>query len=90
MAGPVIDGLTVDEAIRKSVTTFAGPSSLLIFFICWWSLGSFVSGAVVFLTAAFCQATLSALIYFNAPLNHWGSSSLIVVDLVKDPCCMDL
>jgi len=65
MAGPVIDGLTVDEASLKSLTTFAGPSSLLIFFICWWSLGSFVSGAVVFLTAAFCQATLLALIYFT-------------------------
>jgi len=26
----------------------------------------------------------------NGPLNYWGSPSLIVVDLVKDPCGKDL
>lgn len=65
LAGPVIDGFTVDQASHRSLTRFAGPSSVLIFLICWWSLGSLLSGAVVFLTAAFCQAALLAVIFYT-------------------------
>ncbi len=65
LAGPVIDGMSVDEASHASLTTFAGPLALVIFIICWWSLGSLLAGTVVFLTASFCQAVLLAIIYYS-------------------------
>jgi uncharacterized protein len=65
LAGPVIDGLTVDAASHQSLTKFAAPSAIVIFIICWWSLQSFIGGLVVFLTACFCQAFLLAVIHFT-------------------------
>ncbi len=65
MVGPVIDGLTVDEASHKSLTKFAAPSAIVIFVICWWSLKSVLFGAIVFLTACFCQAVLLSVIYYS-------------------------
>lgn len=65
LAGPVVDGLTVDAAAHASLTNFAAPSSLIIFTICWWSLRSLVQGAIVFLTAAFCQGVILAIIYYS-------------------------
>ena len=65
LAGPVIDGLTTDQASHRSLTNFAGPSALIMFVICWWSLRSLFSGAVVFLAACFCQAVLLAVIFYS-------------------------
>jgi predicted RND superfamily exporter protein len=65
MAGPVMDGLTTDQASHRSLTNFAGPSALIIFLICWWSLRSLLSGAIVFLAACFCQSVLLAAIYYT-------------------------
>jgi predicted RND superfamily exporter protein len=65
LAGPVIDGLTVDEASHRSLTQFALPSSLVIFAICLVSLRSFVAAIVVFLTASLCQALLLSVIYYS-------------------------
>ncbi len=65
LAGPVIDGLTVDAASHQSLTKFAGPSAIVIFIICWWSLRSVIGGLVVFLTACFCQAVLLAVIHYT-------------------------
>ena len=65
LAGPVIDGLTVDAASHQSLTKFAAPSAIVIFIICWWSLRSLIGGLVVFLTACFCQAFLLAVIHFT-------------------------
>lgn len=65
LAGPVIDGLTVDEASHASLTRFAAPSAIVIFAICWWSLRSLLAALVVFLTASFCQAALLAVIFYS-------------------------
>ncbi len=65
MAGPVVDGLSVDVASHASLTNFAGPSALVVFLICWFSLRSPLAGAVVFLSASFCQAVLLAVIYYT-------------------------
>ncbi len=81
MAGPVIDGLTVDEASQKSLKNFALPSSIVIFLICWISLRSIISGAVVFLTASFCQASLLAVIYFTG--ERLGALLIILPPLVQ-------
>jgi predicted RND superfamily exporter protein len=65
LAGPVIDGLTVDAASHQSLTKFAAPSAIVIFIICWWSLRSVIGGLVVFLTACFCQAVVLAVIHYT-------------------------
>ncbi len=65
LAGPVIDGLTVDEASHRSLTQFALPSSLVIFAICLLSLRSFRAAIVVFLTASLCQALVLSVIYYS-------------------------
>ena len=48
LAGPVIDGLTTDQASHRSLTNFAGPSALIMFVICWWSLRSLFSALSCF------------------------------------------
>lgn len=65
LAGPVIDGLTVDEASHRSLTQFALPSSIVIFLICLVSLRSLIAAIVVFLTASLCQAMVLAVIYYS-------------------------
>ncbi|MBL8816729.1 MAG: MMPL family transporter [Planctomyces sp.] len=65
LAGPVIDGLTVDEASQSSLSTWAGPSGIVIFVICWISLRSFRGALLVFGTALFCQGTTLAIIHFS-------------------------
>lgn len=65
MAGPVVDGLTVDEASQRSLAMFAAPSALVIFAICWWSLRSLRAAVLVFLNAAFCQASVLAIIDYS-------------------------
>jgi predicted RND superfamily exporter protein len=65
LAGPVIDGLTVDEASHRSLTQFALPSSIVIFLICLVSLRSFVAAIVVFLTASLCQALVLSVIFYS-------------------------
>ena len=65
LAGPVIDGLTVDEASHRSLTQFALPSSIVIFLICLFSLKSLVAATIVFLTASLCQALLLAVIFYS-------------------------
>lgn len=65
LAGPVIDGLTVDEASHRSLTQFAAPSAIVIFLICLWSLKSFVAAGVVFVTAMLCQGAILAIIYYS-------------------------
>ena len=79
LAGPVMDGLAVDEASRQSLDRFALPSALVVLACCWWCLGSFRDAAVVFAIALFSQAgtlavvsycgeTMSALLIVMPPL----------------------
>ena len=65
LAGPVIDGLTVDESSHRSLTKFALPSTIVIFVICLLSLKSVTAALVVFLTACFCQGLILAVIYYS-------------------------
>ncbi len=65
LAGPVIDGLTVDESSHRSLTRFALPSTIVILVICLLSLKSVTAALVVFLTACFCQGLILAVIYYS-------------------------
>ncbi len=40
LAGPVIDGLSVDDASQATLSKYAGPSALVVLLLCWLSLRS--------------------------------------------------
>ena len=40
LAGPVIDGLTVDVVSKRTLDSYAIPSTLVVFYICYLCLGS--------------------------------------------------
>ena len=65
LGGPIIDGLTVDEASQRSLATFAIPSSAIIFLVCWISLKSFQGALLVFGTATWSQAATLAIIHYS-------------------------
>ncbi len=64
MAGPVIDGLSVDEAGKNTLDRFAAPSSVIILIVCWWCLRSFRAALLVFGVSLFAQGLTLALIHF--------------------------
>lgn len=75
LAGPVVDGLSVDEASQRSLAELSVPSALVMLVICWWSLRSIRGAVLVFGIAVFCQgATLAVLDYSGASL-----SALLIV-----------
>ncbi len=75
LAGPVIDGLAVDEASGQALTRFALPSALALFVLCWLSLRSLQATLVVFGLSVFCQAATLAMIYFGGE----SMSALLIV-----------
>ena len=79
LAGPVIDNVSVDDASAESLRVYGPPAGLLIFLLTWWSLGSLVYAAVVFVLALECVG-LSFL-----SLHAWGDRMnpvLIVMPLL--------
>ncbi|QDU96614.1 efflux RND transporter permease subunit [Lignipirellula cremea] len=62
LAGPVIDGLSVDVASAQALNQLAVPSSLVVFLVGLWSLGSWRATTIVFAVSLFCQAATLALI----------------------------
>lgn len=68
LAGPVIDGLSVDEASQTTVTRYAAPSSLIVFLLCWAGLRSIRAAVLVFGLATFSQAATLALVHYSGHL----------------------
>ncbi len=79
LAGPVIDGLSVDCASQATLQRLAIPSSVVVFFVALLCLGSWRETLIVFLVSVYCQAvtlalislcgdTMSALLVVLAPL----------------------
>ncbi len=65
LAGPVIDGLTVDRTGRDSMQKLLPPSALLMLVICWWCLRSLRATLLVFAIALFGQAATLALLHYS-------------------------
>jgi predicted RND superfamily exporter protein len=63
-AGPVIDGLSVDEASNDSLNRFAVPSALVVFLVCWWWLRWLPGALLVTGVSLYCEAATLALIYW--------------------------
>lgn len=65
LAGPVIDGLSVDIASQRSLHELALPSALLMLVIAWWALESVAAAAVVCGISYFCQAAALAFVHYS-------------------------
>ncbi|QDU91639.1 MMPL family protein [Pirellulimonas nuda] len=78
VAGPVVEAMAIDAASQASLNYFAGPSSLVVFLLCWASLRSLRAAVVVFGLAGFCQAATMALVYY-------GGDSLTALLIVLPP-----
>jgi uncharacterized protein len=63
-AGPVIDGLSVDEASNDSLNRFAVPSALVVFLVCWSWLRWLPGALLVTGVSLYCEAATLALIYW--------------------------
>jgi predicted RND superfamily exporter protein len=64
LAGPILDGLAVDEAGRRSLDRFALPSAVVVLLACWWCLRSFRDALLVFGVALYSQAVTLAVVDF--------------------------
>ncbi len=75
MAGPVIDGMSVDNASQATVARFAVPSAAIIFILCWLFLRSLVAAMIVFGLSLFCQAACLSLVHYSGE----SMSALMIV-----------
>ncbi len=64
LAGPVIDGLSVDEASKRALDRLALPSSIITLVVCWWCLKNLRAALLVFGIALYCQAMTLALVHY--------------------------
>ncbi len=78
LAGPVIDGLSVDEAGRQSMAHLALPSALVVFVVCCWSLKSFRAACLVFVLSFYAQGLTLALL-------HLGGETMSALLIVLPP-----
>lgn len=77
-AGPVIDGLTVDQASNDSLDHFAIPSAVAVFLVCWWWLRWLPGALVVLGVSVYCEAATMALI-------HWCGGEMSALLIVLPP-----
>lgn len=75
LAGPVIDGLSVDRAGRASLDRLALPSAVVVLLLACLCLRSFRAGLIVFGLSVFCQAATLALIHYSGE----SMSALLIV-----------
>ena len=75
LAGPVIDGLSVDTASQATLSRYAGPSAVVVLLLCWLNLRSLRAAAVVFALAMLCQGATLALVHYSGE----SMSALLIV-----------
>ncbi len=63
LAGPVMDGLTVDRASHAALDHFAVPSAICVFLLCWWCLGWLPGALLVFGLSLYCEGATLSLIH---------------------------
>ncbi len=70
LAGPVIDGLSVDDASQRTMDTYAAPSAIVTLIVACICLRSIRSALLVFGLSVFCQlVTLACVDYAGEPMN---------------------
>ena len=63
LAGPVIDGWSVDQASHTALNRFAVPSAICVFLLCWWCLKWLPGALLVFGLSLYCEGATLALIH---------------------------
>ncbi len=64
VAGPVIDGLTVDTASQRAMDSCSPLSSVIVLVLCWICLRSIPAALLVFAVSLLCQGVTLALIHY--------------------------
>lgn len=75
LAGPVMDGLSVDNASQATLSKYAGPSAVVVLLLCWLNLRSWRAALVVFGLAMLCQGATLALVHYSGE----SMSALLIV-----------
>ncbi|MCA9117976.1 MAG: hypothetical protein KDA79_23050, partial [Planctomycetaceae bacterium] len=75
LAGPVIDGLSVDQAGQASLDRLAVPSAVLVTALACLCLGSLRAGLTVAGLSFFCQAATLSLVHYSGQ----SMSALLIV-----------
>ena len=78
LAGPLMDGLTVDEASNESLNRFAIPSALTAFAVCWWWLRWLPGALLVLAISVYCELATISLI-------HWCGGQMSALLVVLPP-----
>ena len=78
LAGPVIDGLTVDQSSDESMNRLAVPSAIAAFLICWWWLRWLPGALLVFAVSVYCEVATISLI-------HWLGGEMSALLIVLPP-----
>ncbi|MCA9212518.1 MAG: MMPL family transporter [Planctomycetales bacterium] len=78
MAGPVMDGMTVDHASKNALDRFAPLSSLVVLGLCWICLDSIPMALLVFGASLLCQAATLAII-------SWCGDTMSALLIVMPP-----
>ncbi|MBX3439495.1 MAG: MMPL family transporter [Planctomycetaceae bacterium] len=65
LAGPVIDGLSVDRAGRASLDQLTLPSAAVMVLLACLCLGSWRDGLIVFGLSVYCQLATLALVHYS-------------------------
>jgi hypothetical protein len=77
-AGPVMDGLTVDQTSNLSLNFFAVPSAITAFLVCWWWLRWLPGALLLLVVSVYCElATLSLI--------HWLGGEMSALLIVLPP-----
>lgn len=64
LAGPLVDGASVDRESGRSLSIYGLPSGILILLLGWWSLRSLKVTAIIFALSQYSVAIGLALVYF--------------------------
>lgn len=64
LAGPVIDGLTVDVVSKRTLDSYAIPSTLVVFYICYLCLGSLRGALLVVSLSVVGQGVTLSLVHY--------------------------
>ncbi len=81
LAGPVIDGLTVDTVSKRALDSLAVPSTLIVFFVCYLCLGSVRGALLVVALSVVGQGVTLSLVHFAG--DEMSALSIVMPPLIQ-------
>lgn len=81
LAGPVMDGLTVDTLSKRALNSFAIPSTCVVFFVCYLCLGSLRGGLLVVGLSLLGQGATLALVHYAG--NEMSALLIVMPPLIQ-------